>query len=88
VVYADDVVLLSPFCRTLQNLVSICERCGLKWDIKFNPGKSQASMFGGTNPSNMCVTLANTAVQWMNKVKYLELHFFSNSAYTEVSDNI
>jgi len=88
VVYADDIVLLSHSCRGLQNLVSICERYGLKWDIKFNPGKSQASTFGGTNPSNMCISLANTAVQWTNKVKYLGLHFFSNSGHTEVSDNI
>ena len=36
----------------------------------------------------MCISLANTAVQWTNRVKYLGLHFFSNSGYTEVSDNI
>jgi len=36
----------------------------------------------------LCISLANTAVQWTNKIKYLGLHFFSNSVHTEVSDNI
>jgi len=73
VLYADDILLMSPSCRGLQNLVSICERHGLKWDIKFNPCKSQVTTFGGSNPSNMCINLAGTAVQWSNKVKYLGL---------------
>ena len=42
----------------------------------------------------MCISLANTAVQWTNKVISIwvcssaSLYFFSNSGHTEVSDNI
>ena len=51
--------------------------------------RGQATTFGGTNPSDMCINLADTAIQWTNKVKYLGLHFFSNySEYTVVSDNL
>ena len=48
VLYADDIVLMSPSCYGLQRLVRICEKYGLKWDIKFNPCKSQVITFGGS----------------------------------------
>jgi len=48
VLYADDIVLMSPSCHGLQRLVRICEKYGLKWDIKFNPCKSQVITFGGS----------------------------------------
>ena len=57
VLYADDIVLLSASCYGLQNLVNICQIYGEKWDIKFNPLKSQTVTFGGHNPSHCQITL-------------------------------
>jgi len=83
--YADDIVLMSPSCRGLQNLVSICERYGLKWNIKFNLCKS---LWGINYPAGVCINLAGTAIQWTNEVMYLGVYFCSNSGYSEISDNI
>ena len=33
--YADDIVLLSPTCRGLQKLIIACEQYGTLWDLKF-----------------------------------------------------
>ena len=88
VLYADDIVLMSPSCRGLQRLVRICEQYGLKWDIKFNPCKSQVVTFGGTNPPNMHIEMASTVMQWVNKVKYLGLYFCSISGNLDVSNNV
>jgi len=57
VLYADDIVLMSPSCQGLQRLVGICEKYGLKWDIKFNPRKSQVTSFGGANPLSMHIKM-------------------------------
>jgi len=39
--YADDIVLMSPSCFGLRQLVHVCEQFGSLWDIKFNAHKSQ-----------------------------------------------
>ena len=36
VMYADDVILLSPIDKHLQQLLLICEKYAEKWNIKFN----------------------------------------------------
>jgi len=41
ILYADDIVLVSPSCFGLQKLHNICEQFASNWDIKFNPDKSQ-----------------------------------------------
>ena len=40
VMYADDVILLSPIDKHLQQLLLICEKYAEKWKIKFNTKKS------------------------------------------------
>jgi len=47
--YADDIVLLSPTCFGLQQLLNICEQFASNWYIKFNTDKSQLITFGGRN---------------------------------------
>ena len=42
--HADDILLLSPSCFGLRKLIEICESFGIKWDIKFNPLKSQLAI--------------------------------------------
>ena len=73
--YADDIVLMSPSCFGLRMLVNICEQFGVQWDIKFNPHKSQLMSFGGNNPTNVTITMNNLPIPWVNKVKYLGLYF-------------
>jgi len=74
VLYADDIVLFSASCHGLQQIVNICNVYGTKWDIKFNPRKSQVITFGGQNP--FCQIMLNSnQIPWVNKVKYLGVHF-------------
>jgi len=46
VAYADDIAVLSASCYGLQKIIDICDNFGHKWDIKFNPLKSQLMAFG------------------------------------------
>jgi hypothetical protein len=39
-IYADDIVLLSPVDSHLQRLLDICDEFSKKWRIKFNAKKS------------------------------------------------
>jgi len=40
-----------------ENVRQICSAYGEKWDICFNPMKSQLMTFGGTIPDNMTIYL-------------------------------
>jgi len=76
VVYADEchsIVLLSAFCDSLQPLASICNVYGAKWDIKFNPLKSQLIAFGDQNHCGQ-IMLNGKQIPRVNKVKYLGIH--------------
>jgi len=85
--YADDIVLLSPSCFGLRHLVSICEHFGRYWDIKFNHLKSQLTTFGGSNP-NVNINMNSSTIPWVNKVKYLGVYFLSNSGKTDLTDTM
>jgi len=45
VVYADDIVLLSASYNGLQKMVNVCSSYGMRFDIRFNPSKSQTAVF-------------------------------------------
>ena len=63
ILYADDIVLLSPSC--LQKLLNICEQLASNWDIKFNPDKSQLIMFGDKNQYSSKLYLNSSLLQWV-----------------------
>jgi len=50
ILYADDIVLLSGSCYGPQKMVDICSNYGHRFDIKFNPLKSQTTVFGAPPP--------------------------------------
>ena len=39
--YADDLVIFSPYSAGLQKLLSVCSQYGLDFDIKYNAKKSK-----------------------------------------------
>jgi len=73
--HAGGIVLLSAACYGLQNLVNACTYRGTKWDIKFNPPKSQLTAFSGHNPSRCAISLNGNPIPWVTKVKYLGPQF-------------
>ncbi|CAF1063514.1 unnamed protein product, partial [Brachionus calyciflorus] len=46
IVYADDILLISPVDSHLQILLDICGNFGTKWRLKFNPFKTHIITFG------------------------------------------
>ena len=43
--YADDLVLISPSTAGLQKLLDICQRFGIEHDMIFNPKKIAVMFF-------------------------------------------
>ena len=72
IIYADDIALLAPSRAALQQMMDICSKYGLEWDISFNPKKSQAMLVG---PKYKMVpaplNLSNGKVSWVDSFKYL-----------------
>jgi len=57
-----------------KTMLDICSAFGCKWDICFNPLKSQLLTLGGINPSDCQLLLDNKPVQWCTRVKCLGIH--------------
>ncbi len=72
--YADDLVVLSPSSAGLQQLLRICSQYGLMFDIKFNSMKSVV-LIARTKDDIKCVyptfSLAGEPLEVVKKVKYL-----------------
>jgi len=49
ILYADDILLLSSSCYGLQSMLNVCVEFGSRWDILFNPAKTQCVTFGGNS---------------------------------------
>jgi len=82
--YADDIVLLSPSCFGLRYLISVCLQFGSHWDIRLNPLKSQPMTFGGDNPI-IDINMNGLPIPWASKVKYLGVWFLCNSERTDLT---
>ena len=52
-IYADDIVLISPSAKGLQILLSICTTFGIEFNNKFNLDKCRIMVF--SNFQNICV---------------------------------
>ena len=57
ILYVDDIALLAFSCYGLQQLIDICHKYGMQWDIRFNPQKSQLAHFGRNSPRDNIITL-------------------------------
>ena len=81
ILYADDLVLISPSSRGLNRLLGECENFGIRNDIIFNVNKSAAMCFKSRempkfNTPNF--NLNNTMFPTVNNFKYLG-HFMSDT---------
>jgi hypothetical protein len=73
IVYADDIILLSPSLHQLQTLVHTCESYGKEWFIKFNEKKSVAlqSIHNLYDDSHLEIKLNGKMLNVVNEFKYL-----------------
>ena len=78
IIYADDIVLLSPSVKGMDKLLSICENYALEFDILFNPTKSVSMYIRAKNaPIFPHFRLNNTPLTEVDSVKYLG-HYISH----------
>ena len=88
IVYADDIILLSASCHGIQKLADLCVEYGRKWDIIFNPRKTQCITFGGKQPTLCTLTLDGVNLEWCDKLKYLGCYFKSISCHSDITHRI
>lgn len=80
IMYADDLVLMSPSSRGLQKLLCVCHEYGVSHDIKFNPSKSMVMIFRPKSQNGAAFpmfTLNQSAIQVVERIKYLG-HILNN----------
>ena len=74
VMYADDLVLLSPSAAGLSILLSICSTYGIEYDVMYNSTKSNVLVFRSKLLKNVRVPefeINNTAIYSGSMYKYL-----------------
>ena len=71
IVYADDILLISPLDTHLQYLLDICSAYSTKWRIKFNPQKSNIISFGDYYYPERNFFLSNQQLSTSASIKYL-----------------
>lgn len=72
--YADDIVLMTPSANSLQTLLTICEKYAIKCSINFNLKKSVYMCIKPRNVSNMIVPIVflnGSPLSIVAKQKYL-----------------
>ena len=83
-VYADDILLISPTVTALQTLLTYCENELLAIDMHINPKKCFCIRFGPDySIKPKCIqTIAGVDLSWVNEVRYLGMHFCSKRTFT------
>ena len=80
--YADDLILLSPSVTELQTMIEkCCEELALL-DIKINPKKSNAIRIGNrfkVNCAELCA--GQEVILWVKEAKYLAIHILSGRKF-------
>ena len=71
ILYADDILLLSSSCHGLQSMLHICNEFGKRWDIHFNPAKTQCVTFGRQAPRQCNLAVGGKSLTCSSKLKYL-----------------
>ena len=71
--YADDIVLLTPTCKALRNLITICESFAYEYLLNFNPDKSKLLIFSSLdhNFQNINIFVCNHKIENVTSEKHL-----------------
>ena len=69
--YADDMAVLAPSIKGLQQLLDACSAYCVEWDIKLNARKTKNIFFGSKTPPTHKARLDGVEIPWESKCKYL-----------------
>jgi len=85
ILYADDILLLSSSCYGPQSMLNVCVEFGNKWDIVFNPAKTQSVTFGGKAPKQFTLAIGAKHLSWCTRLNYLGCIFLDGSCEIDIS---
>jgi len=83
ILYADDLIIISPTVSGLQKMLSCCEVTSNDIDLEFNCKKCGCIAIGPA--SKYCISgmsLCNDVVSWSNSFKYLGVNFVAGKKLT------
>ena len=79
--YADDIILLSPFIVGLQRMLDKCFEAASVLSLQFNACKSHCIAFGKTSKFSLLVmVLGGTTLCWSSSIKYLGVYLLGGSS--------
>ena len=77
--YADDLSLLCPSLKGLQQMLDICSEFGKEYDMKYNPVKTECIRFGRRNlDTDFSITLNAQRLKWVKEIKHLGNYIMYN----------
>ena len=78
--YADDIVLLSPSVSGLQSVLDNCDKTAHDLSLQFNIHKSHCMVIGKVAMLDIGqMKLGGQDIQWRQSVKYLGVHLMSGN---------
>ena len=89
VMYADDILLLSPSVTALQDLLHVCESALRSVALFINPKKS-VCMRIGPRCNNVCCDIVSSygyVLHWVESIRYLGVHFVRAKQFKCSFDN-
>jgi hypothetical protein len=78
IMYADDILLLSPSIHGLQCMLDRCNVYGRKCDILFNPKNLYVLLAIGFKVDRKIdskMNIGDNEIQWVSELKYLGVNF-------------
>ena len=76
IMYADDLLILSPSVGALQNMLDTCSTYGLNHNIMFNAAKTVCVAVGYMRSVyRTCMIINSQPIPWMEQFKYLGVLF-------------
>ena len=76
--YADDIILLSPSVACLQDMLNICNNTASFLALDFNPKKCHCITFGKNASSvSECMSIGSFEIEWCTNIKYLGVYIVS-----------
>ena len=78
--YCDDVIIMAPTLHGLQDMLDTCSELGTKYGVLYNTKKTLCLRISKDNSENteFNVTLNDSKLMWVSKVKYLGIYVRSD----------
>ena len=81
IMYADDLLLVSPTIAGLQRMLNVCSDFGASCNIMFNPAKTISVAIGNRHCCSVApVYIDSQPIVWVDQLKYLGVVFNTHGA--------